>query len=146
MCDKCELQARSKNVAQSTKITSPLSVSLSAAPFVGFCVLKVIRDLRALERVASFRFEVWSDIQKSMKEIEKIRAHEKGIEPKCTEFLWDCCWHVRLWRGARHWCIYGWNRWGLIFWLLLTLSHFQPFSLALWFVGLYVYFTKFHSQ
>ena len=133
---KHELRARSKNVAQSTQITSPPLVPLFCCPpFFGFRVWKVSRDLRAPERVALFGFEVWSDIRNSMEEAGKlwlIRTEQSQIVQSfdCSE--WLCQWQLlkgqisglifdlALFVHLNGACRYGWN---LIFWLRLTLSH-----------------------
>ena len=133
---KHELQAQSKNVTQSTQITSLPLVPLSAALFFfGFRVWKVSCDLWAPEHVALFGFEVWSDIWKSMEEAGKlwlIRTEQSQIVQSfdCSE--WLCQWQLlkgqtsglifdlALFMHLNGACRYGWN---LIFWLHLTLSH-----------------------
>ena len=137
---KCELRAWSRNVTQSTQITSPPSVLLSTAPQVSVPVLwkqEVIFEVLSVLRRSAMRCDwTFETILKTLANSgswEQNRANVYRVSTALSDSVNE---------GS---CGYVWMK---FFFLVVPdpFPHFQPCGLALFFVGSKVYLTKFSSH
>ena len=100
---QCEITCPVKNIAQSTKITSPLSVLLSTAPLL---LVSVCQYSTACLWV-NWWVCIWSITLQFITECECpflssiIISTCSLLSYFSSAFLWNCCWHIRHWRGTR---------------------------------------------